>query len=194
MPSPRPSGSGVRKILPLPHRLKDQVLHFIALLPDPLQPIIGAFFVGGPFGVRIDNSGFAFPFLGRGLSFLETVTREVSELLAVETLYSPHVPSFSLPPNVPLAWRERGPWWWFLERVFAGFGYPGSPSVCRGIHSVWIASPWRGVPGIVEFCGLLISINLLLPIVAVFPFYVSFSGHGFPVIIVAGRSRRRVSR
>ena len=155
MPSPRLSGSGVWKILPLSHGLKNQVLHLIALFPYSLQPIIGMFLRRGPFGVRIRAPCFAsFPW-GRVLSFLETVTSKVSELLTVVTLYSPHIPSFGLLSNIPFprceGWHGRltfvvG----FRTVVVMCFGSVGSSSIRRGVHGVWVASSVQGGPGVVE--------------------------------------------
>ena len=155
MPSPRPSGSGVWKILPLPHGLKNQVLHLIAFFPYSLQPIIGTFLRCGPFGVRIRAPCFASFSWGRVLSFLETVTSKVSELLTVVTLYSPHIPLFSLFSNIPFprckGWHGRlafavG----FRTVVVVCFGSVGSFLIHRGVHGIWVASSVRGGPGVVE--------------------------------------------
>ena len=145
MPSPRPSGSGVWKILPLPHGLKNQVLHFIAFLSHSFQPIIGAFLCSGSFGVRIRNPGFASFSLGEGLSFLRAITSEVSKFLTVETLYSPFVPSFALPSNISFLWCEG--WQGHLTPV-VGFGVVivtcfssvGSSPIGRGVHGIWVSS------------------------------------------------------
>ena len=144
MPSPRLSGSGMWKILPLPHGLEDQVLHLIAFLPHSLQPLIGAFFCSGFLGVCVGGPRFASLSWGGGLSSLETVMSKVSELLTVETLYSPHVPLLPLFPNVPFLWGEG---WhgclvsliWFWAAIIFCFGHIGPPSVSRGVHGIWIA-------------------------------------------------------
>ena len=68
-----------------------------------LQPVIGVFFRGGFLGVCVCGPRFDFSKSG-GLSSLETVASKVSELLTVETLYSPHVPLLSLFLNVPFLW------------------------------------------------------------------------------------------
>ena len=155
MPSPRPSGSGMWKILPLPHGLKNQVLHLIAFFPYSLQPIIGAFLRRGPFGVRIRTPCFASFSWGRVLSFLETVTSKVSKLLAVVTLYSPHIPSFCLFSNIPFP-RRKGRHGClafavgFRTVVVVCFGSVGSSLVRRGVHGVWVVSSVRGGPGVVE--------------------------------------------
>ena len=155
MPSPRPSGSGVWKILPLPHGLKNQVLHLIVFLSYSLQLLIGVFFCSGPLGVCVCGSCLApFP-LDCGLSFLEAITSEVSILLTMKTLYSPHVPLFFLPSNVPLSRGEgRHGRLVFMAgsrgTVVTGFGSVGSSSIRRGVHGVWVAFSVRGGPGVVE--------------------------------------------
>ena len=144
MPSPRPSGLGVWKILPFPHSLEDQVLHLITFLPHCFQPLIGVFFCSGPLGVHVCDSCFAsFP-LGGGFSFLEAVASEVSKLLTIKTLYSPHIPLFSLPLNIPFSRGEGWHGWLvfvagFWVIVVTCFGGIGSSLISRGVHGVWIA-------------------------------------------------------
>ena len=41
MPSPRPTGSGVLKILLLPQLLEYHVFHLVTLSGDPVKPILG---------------------------------------------------------------------------------------------------------------------------------------------------------
>ena len=51
MPSPRPLGSGVLKILILPQTLDDQVFDSITLPGYSLQPLFGLFFIGAGEGM-----------------------------------------------------------------------------------------------------------------------------------------------
>ena len=106
----------------------------------PLQPLISTFFCGRSFSVCIRNPCFA-PFaLGEGSLFLETIASEVSKFLTVKTLHSPHVPPFSLPPDISLS-RSEG--WFgclvpFRAVIIICFCTIGSSSVGRGVHSIWI--------------------------------------------------------
>ena len=67
----------------------------------------------------------------------------------------------------------------------AHFGYPGSSSVCSRVHGVGILSLLKGGPGVIQFLQGSVPCYLLLPIIAVLPFDLSFSCHGLPVVIIA---------
>ena len=172
MPSPRPSGSGIWKILPLPHSLKDQILHLVTLFPYSSQPFISLVLSSGSLGHCVGSPCFAF-ILGRsGFLFLETVASKVSKLLTIETLYSPHILLLSLFLDVPFP-RSEG---WhrcgiivvkFWAVVITNFGDICPSLVCQGVHSVCVTSLMRGGPRIVEFRHLLVLGNLFLPVLAV---------------------------
>ena len=149
------------------------------------------FFCSGFLGVCVGDSCFASLSWGGGFSSLETVTSEVSEPLTVETLYSPHVPLLPLFPNVPFSWGEG----WhgclvslirFWAAIVFCFCYVGPSSVSRGVHGIWITFLVQGGPGVVKFRRLLVSGDLFLSVVTVYPFHLSLSRHSFPIIVVAG--------
>ena len=85
------------------------------------------------------NPSLAFSFLGVSPLLLKTVASEVPEFLTVKTLYSPHVPSFSLSSNISLSWGEGRCGCLVLVVSFGAvivtrFSDIGSPSISRGVH------------------------------------------------------------
>src|ERR1700761_8773791 len=78
MPSPRPSGSGARKILVLPHRLQYEVLYLIAFPSYSSEPDVGPF--DGGLICRFFRRGS-----GLGLAFLWAVATNVPLLVTIIT-------------------------------------------------------------------------------------------------------------
>src|ERR1700761_1688495 len=102
MPSPRPSGSGVPKILPFPDRFEYQFLHSISLHSNCSQYRIRLFFICLAFwrstpGLRI---------ISLLLRFLWAEAADVSKLLTTEALYFPSSVEFHLSPQIPFPWFE----------------------------------------------------------------------------------------
>ena len=101
MPSPRPLGSGVRKILVLPHGLQYQVLHFIAFPSYSSEPCIGSFEGGCLCGFLLRGPGLC-------LLFLWAVAADVSHLTTIIALHlgQASLVHLLLALMVPFTWFE----------------------------------------------------------------------------------------
>jgi hypothetical protein len=91
VPLPRLLGSGVRKILTLPHRLEDHVLYFFTLSSHSSQPGIGSFKQGRTICFGNNSPGLRRSWTSRVSgaigAFLGAVATDVSVPLTIETLH-----------------------------------------------------------------------------------------------------------
>ena len=101
MPSPRPSGSGVWKILVLPHCLQYEVLYLVTFPSYSSEPDVGPF--DGGLIYRFFRRGS-----GLGLAFLWAVATNVPLLVTIITrhLGQPSLAHLLLSPVVPFTWFE----------------------------------------------------------------------------------------
>ena len=113
MPSPRPPGLGVEKILISPHEVpEDHVLHFFVLARCSSEPGVGFLASRLRFLLFLDGSSPGLPLVAfcAPLSFparCSTVPGEVSHFVTIVTLHLGGISTpFSLRTMVPLPWRE----------------------------------------------------------------------------------------
>ena len=197
MPSPRPSGSGILKILPLPHRLQDEFLDLVAFPSYLSEPRVCSLFHRLLGSSCLWRSGGAWC-ASTGLS---TVPADMAILLAVVALYLLQISSLSLPLEIAVSRWKRGlcigfillssfcPYPFSIPFVYSALSY--SSAVGRGVHSIWISargSSSRSERGewIVHRRVWLPSIPLLLvAIVAMFVDSLPFNCGGLPVVVVS---------
>ena len=148
MPSPRPLGSGVEKILISSYKiLKDHILHFVIFPCCCTQPGV-RLFTGCPWFVV--PLGCSFP----GLSLFTlraplpfpmgcpAITSEVSHFVAIITLHLRGITvPFPLGSVVSVPWREGGSLVLLISR--RGFVISQCKSSlrarsCRRVHHIWI--------------------------------------------------------
>ena len=145
MPSPRPSGSGILKILPLPHRLQNEFFDLIAFSSYLSEPRVRSVFCRllGSSPLRRFRSAWG---VSTGSS---TVSADVAVLLAVIALYLLQISSLPLPLEIAVS---RGKWGLCIGFVLLlsfrphSSGIPifydalsYSSAVGRGIHGIWIS-------------------------------------------------------
>ena len=146
MPSPRPSGSGILKILPFPHRLQDEFFDLVAFpsyLSEPRVHLVFRRFLGssslrrfrGVWGVSTGPS---------------TVLADVAILLAVIALYLLQISSLPLSLEIAISRGKRGSCIGFVLLLpfcphpsgipifYDTLSY--SSAIGRGIHGIWISA------------------------------------------------------
>ena len=110
MPSPRPLGSGVWKILILPHHLEYQIFYFVTFPPYSTEPRVGSFDRGlfHRFILRGPSLGFA---------LLWAIATNVSHLIAIIALHlgQTSLAHLLLALMIPFMWFEG----WFGRVVYA---------------------------------------------------------------------------
>jgi hypothetical protein len=121
VPSPRLLGSGIRKILTLPHRLEDHVLYFFTLSSHSTQPGVGSFKQGRAVCFSNNSPCLRRPWMSQVPSaigaFLGAVATDMSISLTIEALHLCHVSflDFLLSLEVSLVQWEWRTWWSFHQ-------------------------------------------------------------------------------
>ena len=197
MPSPRPLGSGILKILPLPHCLQDEFLNLIAFPSYLSEPQVRSVFhrLLGSSSARWSPGAWC---ISAGSS---AVSANVAVLLAVVALYLLQISLLPFFSKITVSRGKRGSCIGLVllfslrphppDVSFFCDALPYSSAVGRGIHSIWISargSSSRSERGerIVHCWVWLPSIPLLLiAIIAVFVDALSFNCGSLPVFVVS---------
>ena len=152
MPSPRPLGEGVEKILVSPHEIpEDQILHLIILSCHHSKPGVCFLLRCFCFFFFLDCSspGLTLFSLRTPLPFplgCSAIMSEVSHFIAIVTLHLGEVAMpFSLYSVISIPWREGRflilliPWRWFIVHQSESCLGPQSR---RCVHCIWIRYGW----------------------------------------------------
>ena len=152
MPSPRPPGSGVEKILVSSHKIpKDYVLHLVVFACCSSKPGVSLFAGGLWFLLFLDCSspGLSLSAFRAPLPFspgCPTISGKVSHFVTIITLHLGGVPAF-FPLSAMISVSLGEGWLWVLlvpRRRFIISQCESSlrPRSCRCVHCVCIGYGW----------------------------------------------------